>query len=84
MAIGKKTGGRKKGTPNKINADVKAAILAAFDKVGGPKYLETVAKEDPKTFCALLGKVLPLQISGDGEGGGLVVNIIRHGVDQST
>jgi hypothetical protein len=34
-----KTGGRRKGTPNKLNADVKAMILGALDDVGGQEYL---------------------------------------------
>ena len=72
-------GGRAKGTPNKMTAAVKDAIVNAFNKVGGETYLVKVAREDPRTFCTLLGKVMPLQITGDGEGGGLTVNIIRHG-----
>lgn len=60
-----KTGGRKKGTPNKLTTEVKSAILAAFDKVGGVDYLENVAKTDPRTFCTLLGKIIPTQIDGE-------------------
>ena len=60
---GKKTGGRKKGTLNKNSAKLKDAIMKAFDTVGGVSYLETVAKDDPRTFCALLGKVLPSEIN---------------------
>lgn len=59
MAKGYKTGGRKKGTPNKISADVKNAIECAFEEVGGAAYLVTVARDEPRTFCALLGKLLP-------------------------
>lgn len=67
-ARGKRGPGRPKGAPNKITADIKSAILGAFQARGGQKYLERVAEDDPKTFCALLGKVLPTQISGvDGE-----------------
>jgi hypothetical protein len=65
MAKGLKTGGRKAGTPNKATKALKDAILAALDEVGGQQYLVTVAQEDPRTFCALLGKVLPMQLSGD-------------------
>lgn len=65
MAQGQKTGGRKKGTPNKITTDLRGAIMAAYDAVGGQKYLETVARDDAKTFCTLLGKILPTQITGD-------------------
>lgn len=65
MAKGKKTGGRKAGTPNKLNASVKEAILEAFNDVGGPKYLVKVANENPAVFCQLVGKVLPLTVQGD-------------------
>ena len=44
---------------------LRAAILNAFEKLGGEAYLMRVAKEDPKTFCTLLGKVLPMQLAGD-------------------
>lgn len=54
-----KQGGRKKGTPNKVTADVRAAILRAFEEVGGEAYLVRVARANPKVFCALLGKVVP-------------------------
>jgi hypothetical protein len=77
MAIGKKTGGRAKGTPNKTSAKVKEAILKAFDKVGGERYLERVAQEDPKTFCSLLGRVLPTEISGP-EGGPVPVTFTMN------
>lgn len=69
MAKGVKTGGRKKGTPNKVNAAVKEAILNAFNEVGGESYLVRVAEDDPKTFCTLLGKVLPMEIANADEGG---------------
>lgn len=65
MAKGKKTGGRNKGTPNKITKDVREAILGAFDEVGGQAYLAKVANDIPQVFCTLLGKVLPTQITGD-------------------
>ena len=55
-----KTGGRKKGTPNKTTAIVKDMIIEALDKSGGVDYLVTVAKDHPAAFCTLIGKVLPL------------------------
>lgn len=67
MAAGRKTGGRTKGTPNKVNAAVKDAIIVAFDKLGGEAYLVKVAESDPRTFCALLGKVMPSQLTGAGD-----------------
>ncbi len=71
MAKGRKTGGRVAGTPNRNTTALKDAIMAALDTVGGQSYLERVAEEDPKTFCMLLAKVLPMQLTG--EGGGPVV-----------
>lgn len=62
---GERRGGRQKGTPNKLTKDLKETILAALDAQGGQKYLEGVANSDPRTFCALLGKVLPMTVVGD-------------------
>jgi hypothetical protein len=50
-------------------ADVKAAIIAAFDDVGGKDYLRSVAASDPRTFCALLRNIVPTQVTGDAEDG---------------
>lgn len=68
-----KTGGRKKGTPNKNTAILKDAILTAAQLAGGGdenglvNYLQTQATANPGPFMALLGKVMPLQIAGDAE-----------------
>lgn len=59
MAKGKKTGGRKKGVPNKIQADVKKAIHEAFELAGGVSYLHNLALSHPQVFCSLLGKTVP-------------------------
>lgn len=67
MAKGIKTGGRQKGTPNKTTAELKAAILKAFETAGGSDYLVRIAAEQPAVFCTLLGKVLPLTVGGDQE-----------------
>lgn len=69
MAKGRKTGGRKKGTPNKTTALLKDAILQAAeeagDKGGMVGYLKKQATENPQSFLPLLGRVLPMQVSGD-------------------
>ena len=64
--------GRPKGVPNKLTSDVKAMILAALDKAGGVDYLVAQADTNPVAFMTLLGKVLPLQMTGEG-GGALVI-----------
>jgi hypothetical protein len=60
-----KTGGRIKGIPNKVNADLKQMILNALDKKGGVAYLARQADENPTAFMSLIGRVLPLTISSD-------------------
>ena len=82
-----KTGGRKKGTPNKTTQLLKDAVLRAAavsgsklskDKKYPPlvRYLAWLAIEHPPTFGTLLGKVLPLQIGGTGdEGEGIDIQI---------
>lgn len=60
-----KTGGRKKGTPNKLTADVKGMVLEALGKAGGVQYLLTQAHDNPNAFLTLVGKVLPMTVAGD-------------------
>ena len=59
-----KTGGRRKGTPNRLTADIKEMILAALAAKGGQKYLEKQADENPTAFLTLVGKIIPLQVTG--------------------
>lgn len=86
MAAGRKTGGRQKGTPNKTTALLKDAILKAAEQAGGHEgmvgYLTMQATENPGPFMSLLGKVLPMQIAGDDDGGPLKVVIQRYADDQ--
>lgn len=65
MAAGKKTGGRKRGTPNKSTADVRAAVaLLAQNKVAEvERWLAKGAKSDPlgavRAFVQLLEYHIP-------------------------
>lgn len=63
--------GRPKGVPNKNTTALKDMILAALDKAGGVDYLQRQAEANPGPFLALVGKVLPMQVTG--EGGGPVI-----------
>jgi len=55
----KKTGGRKKGTPNKTTSTAKEAIMNAFDKLGGEDYLVELASRIIKLFALYLGVFCP-------------------------
>ena len=76
-----KTGGRKKGVPNKIPAGLKEAILKAAELAGGDDgavgYLTQQARMNPGPFMGLLGKVLPMQIAGDKENP-LVIETVKR------
>ena len=63
-----KTGGRKAGTPNKITKALREATLATFEHVGGREYLAKVAREDPRTFCSLLVRMVPEAVKAELEG----------------
>lgn len=76
MAIGKKTGGRRKGTPNKLTGEVKDMILRALAGVGGVAYLQEQAHANPGPFLALVGKVLPLQVTGKDGGPVKVAQVV--------
>lgn len=67
MALGRKTGGRKKGVQNKENKALREMILQALDeqKGGGVTYLKDQALMNPNAFLSLLGKVLPTTLAGD-------------------
>jgi hypothetical protein len=67
--------GRPKGLPNKTTALLKDAILKAAEQAGNKvgndglvSYLEVQAIENPGPFLSLLGKVLPMQVTGEGGG----------------
>lgn len=79
-----KTGGRAKGTTNKLTSDVKAMVLEALDKAGGAAYLLNQAQTNPNAFMTLVGKVLPLQLTGDPENPVTVQSIERLIVKAAT
>lgn len=69
--------GRPKGVPNKNNALIRDMIGEALHQVGGVEYLAERAN-DPKTasaFLSLVGKVLPIQVTG--EDGGAIKTVTR-------
>lgn len=79
--------GRAKGTPNKTTALLKDAILAAAANAGNKEgligYLQTQAILNPGPFMSLLGKVLPMQLTGE-NGGALKIIIERHADDPTS
>ena len=80
MALGFKTGGRQKGTPNRTTQAAKDAIAAVADGLGGSDRMLAWAKSNPENerifWSNIYPKLLPLQVSGDG-GGPLLVAAVE-------
>ena len=79
-----KTGGRRPGVTNKTTALLKDAIIQAAENVGNGSltaYLERQAEEQPAAFLTLLGKVLPLQVTGDRDNPVAITSVTYHIVD---
>lgn len=80
----KRGAGRPKGAKNRTTALLKEAILKAAETVGEDHkgkgkltgYCRFLAKTEPKAFAQLLGRVLPMQVTGE-DGGAVVVEIKR-------
>ena len=68
--------------PGKATKALKDAILAALDAAhaeGSVAYLTQQAKDNPSAFMTLIGKVLPLQVTGEGGGPIIVVTGVERG-----
>ena len=55
--------GRPKGSQDKLTVSIKDAIQNAFTELGGASYLVHVGRTDPRTFCALLSRLLPPKLA---------------------
>jgi hypothetical protein len=62
-----KSGGRVKGTPNKLNSDVREMIKAALDKKGGQVWLEAQMDANPVAFMSLISKIIPAEVNVGGQ-----------------
>ena len=75
--FGKGNPGKPKGAVNKNTAEIKDMIRKALDEAGGVAYLVECAN-DPRSrsaFLGLVGKVLPMQITG--KDGGAIETVSR-------
>ena len=68
MALGKKTGGRKRGVPNKLTTGAKEVIAQVAENIGGvarmTKWVRE-SKENERVFwSSIYIKLLPLQVAG--------------------
>lgn len=67
MALGRKTGGRVKGSVNKQTKEVKQNIIEAFEKLGGVDGFVKWGKENQTEFYRIYSKLIPVDMqSSDG------------------
>ncbi len=72
-------GGSRKGVPNKNTAALKDMVVQALGEAGGVDYLIKQANEHPAAFMTLLGKILPLQVTGQ-DGGTLTISVMDYAI----
>lgn len=62
-----KTGGRKRGTPNKNTAEVRDMLRGALEDAGGRDYLKRCATDSSDkvraAFLSLVGKLVPSEVN---------------------
>ena len=66
--FGKGNPGKPKGAVNKQGALIRDMIAKALDQAGGVEYLARTAETHPAAFLALVGKVMPVQLTGEDGG----------------
>jgi hypothetical protein len=78
--MGKKTGGRKPGVPNKLSGMAKENIAAVFTRIGGTAAMARWAKKNEGAFYGLYAKLLPHEVTG-ADGADLFAKVVREVVD---
>lgn len=68
MATGKKTGGRQKGSENRLTGLAKDNIAAVFNRLGGTAGMAAWAEENKTEFYRLYARLIPVQLTGEGGG----------------
>ena len=58
--------GRPRGAKNKTTKAIHEVIRAALEAMGDEKYLMERASKNPAAFLALLGRIVPQQLTIDG------------------
>ena len=80
MAKDFKTGGRLKGTPNKITRAFREAVQVAYDSIGGDAAFAAWARENPTEFYKIAARLIPHQVNID-DRGPPVLNFVFAGED---
>jgi hypothetical protein len=71
--------GRPKGSTNRVSKAIKEMVIGALNEAGGQAYLAQQAKANPVAFMTLIGKVMPLQVTGEDGGAIMIVTGVDRG-----
>ena len=83
MATGFKSGGRQKGTPNRIGGSVRDNVVRVFDGLGGETAMQAWAAENQTEFYRLYSKLLPTDVTlAGGEDGSNPVSLMLARADE--
>lgn len=74
---GKKTGGRKSGTPNKMTTSAKAAFEFAFAELGGADGLADWARDNQGEFYRLFARLIPKPLELGTDAGALTIKLVQ-------
>jgi hypothetical protein len=58
-----KIGGRKAGTPNKLTATFREAVLFTYDGIGGHEAFKRWATDNPGEFYKIAARLIPTEMS---------------------
>lgn len=79
MARGKKTGGRSKGTPNKVTKAAREVIQGCADAIGGMERMVEWVKEDPLNerifWSSIFPRMVPVDVTSNGEKLTVTINV---------
>lgn len=77
-----KIGGRTAGTPNKLTATFREAVLLTYDGVGGHAAFMKWARENPTEFYRIAARLIPTEMGTKDDKVVVIVN--RQGNDGVT
>lgn len=61
---GKKTGGRVKGTPNKLTSSFKEAVQTVYQEIGGNENFARWARRNETEYYKIAARLIPTEIAG--------------------
>lgn len=67
MAQGHKTGGRQKGSLNRVTTAFKDAVRIVYDDIGGHSAFAAWARENPTEFYRIAARLIPTEIATRGD-----------------